>query len=130
MCNNVSKIKFCTCDIGEARLPNIYYWTLSRFIGFRESDILGKLVIPSEDLGNNITTDIILNILNNYQPFDFNYSPDESDTLNIFLSTIDVRHKYFSLIFKNGKWQVGRNPAFVSSTQEIATGTIEVNPEL
>jgi len=126
MCKNVSAIKFCTCEIGTERLPNIYYWRLSRFIGYKKSTIVGKLVIPSADLGNNITTDLVLNILNGDHPFDFEYSSAENDTLNISISTIAVRHKYFSLIFKNGKWQVGGNPAYGSLTEDIASGTIEI----
>ncbi|MBL7733538.1 MAG: hypothetical protein JNM88_20380 [Chitinophagaceae bacterium] len=82
---------------------------------------------PSEDLDNEITTASLLHILNNESPFDFTYTPTERDTLHVSISTVKVRHKYFSLIFRGGKWAEGGNPVLTSRIQTLANGIIEIS---
>ncbi len=131
MCINNEKLTFCTCSEKEVKASDnfdseIYYtWLLTSYIGYKESRIRGKILMPSKDLGKGLTLDRILEILNSdLSYFDFDYHPKELDCFRIKNNLKYPFHQYFSVIYKNNLWQQGSNPAFVSLTKTIAQGRI------
>ncbi len=128
MCTPNTELKFCTCIEGDiAEIKNIYIWTLYRYYGSRESLRRGKVMMPVDDFQNGISVENISLKLNEGNIFDFDYAPEERDSLHIsFNAENSQEYKYFSLIFKNGIWQEGNNPFFTSIQKEIATGEIKV----
>lgn len=126
MCQNNLEIKFCTCAKMVKENMNEYYWVLNRFIGTKENNRRGKIAIPLNDLGNGITTDNIIEFLNKNNCFDFEYLPQDLDTLVISIFKENNHRNYFSLIFKNNSWIKGNNPAFRSIKKPIAEGKVEV----
>lgn len=139
MCINNEKLTFCTCSEKEAKATDnydseIYYtWLLTSYVGYKESRVRGKILMPSEDLGKGLTLSRILEMLNsNLSYFDFDYHPKELDCLRIDNNLKHPFYQYFSVIYKNNLWQKGSNPAFVSLTKTIAQGRISrevIEPE-
>lgn len=59
------------------------------------------------DLGNGIKIDLIIDLMNSNNCFDFDYEPVEKDRLIISNEINNRDYKYFGLIFRNGKWKKG-----------------------
>ncbi len=128
MCASGNEIKFCTCVEGSIdEIKNIYIWTLSRYIGSKESMRRGKIMIPVKDFENGISAENIISKLNTENIFDFEYTAQERDTLHIsFNADTTAEYKYFSLIFRDERWREGRNPFFTSISKKIASGEIKL----
>jgi hypothetical protein len=127
MCTPNTELQFCTCVQGDIyEIKDIYIWTLSSYLGTKESMIRGKIMKSTEDFENGISAENIISKLNHENIFDFEYLPKERDTLDInFNAKNRTEYKYFTLIFRDGIWQKGRNLAFVSIQKEIAQGEIK-----
>jgi hypothetical protein len=125
MCQNGSAIKFCTCDIGEQKEAGVFYWTLYRYVGERTDRILGKIMPASQDLGQGITVHSVLQRLDEGDSFDFDYTPSQRDEMYISMKRETGEHKYFRVIFGDGRWQEECNPVFSSIKKTIAGGTID-----
>jgi hypothetical protein len=128
MCENTSRLKFCTCaELSDSnKNDNSYYWTLSRLVGLKQEHLIGKVLGPTHDLGNGITTDAITQLINEGNCFDFEYIPSENDTLSI--SRRSDNYRYFTLIYRNNQWREGQNPSFISITETIAEGRLDIAP--
>lgn len=128
MCAPGNEITFCTCVEGNIdEIKDIYIWTLSRYIGPKESMRKGKIMIPVKDFENGISAENIISKLNTENIFDFEYTAQERDTLHIsFNAKNTAEYKYFSLIFREGKWQEGRNSVFTSIIKKIAGGEVKI----
>ncbi|SEW33031.1 hypothetical protein SAMN05421841_2357 [Chryseobacterium wanjuense] len=126
MCIPNTELQFCTCVEGNIfDIKDIYIWTLRTFVGLKESDRRGKIMIPVENLGNGITIENVIARLNTGNIFDFEYIPKERDTLHIsFNAKNKSDYKYFSLIYINKIWEQGSNPVFTSISNQIAEGEI------
>ena len=126
MCIPNTELQFCTCVEGNiSDIKDIYIWTLRTFVGLKESDRRGKIMIPVENLGNGITIENVIARLNTGNIFDFEYIPKERDTLHIsFNAKNRSDYKYFSLIYINKIWEQGSNPVFTSISNQIAEGEI------
>lgn len=131
MCTPNTEIQFCTCLEGDIfKNKDIYIWSLNRFIGYKEKnpDFFATFVKPTEDFQNGISAENINSKLNAQNIFDFDYTPQERDTLYISFHAKNRREfKSFNLIFRDGIWQTGRNPHYVSIEKNIARGEIKVN---
>ncbi|MFT6962567.1 MAG: hypothetical protein ACJAWV_002298 [Flammeovirgaceae bacterium] len=73
--------------------------------------VIGMVLIPTPDLGKDISVENILKILNSgEQLFDFNYKPKDLDWLLVInreLKIISRPSVFFKLIYENGKWREG-----------------------
>ncbi len=121
MCELTHQIILCSCaeKNENINLINPHQWTLNRYLGPTESTMRGRLLAPSQFLDDQIGIDQILTEMNLRNCFDFNYTPQERDQLCINNGLENPDYKYFCLIYKNGNWQPGRNPAFKRSKLEI-----------
>jgi len=131
MCINNEKLTFCTCSETQVKSSEnydseIYFtWILTSYIGRKQSRIRGKMLMPSKDLGEGLTLNRILEMLNSgLSYFDFDYHPKELDCFHLSNNLEHTFYQYFSVIYKNNFWQEGRNQAFVSLTKTIAEGRI------
>ena len=128
MCTVQHGFKFCTCEKNESdkpgnKLPE-YTWQLARFAGINHDGPVGSIVGPSGDLGQGLTVQNILQVLNSGTGFDFAYSPADKDCLRIIRSVKDSGHQYMSFLYQNGAWSEGMNPPFTTKTEGIAEGGI------
>jgi len=101
-------------------------WVLTRYLGSRQTSKKGKLLGMSESLGQVIHIAEVIAEMNTRNCFDFEYVPQEKDVFHIDNGLKGAHYQYFSLIFKLGKWEKGRNPAFGRSiTERIARGKVK-----
>ncbi|WP_336690372.1 MULTISPECIES: hypothetical protein [unclassified Chryseobacterium] len=130
MCTPNTELQFCTCTEGDIfEIKNIYIWSLNRYVGYKEKNpfFFASFVKPVEDFSNTISAQNIISKLNEGNIFDFEYLPKEKDTLDIsFNAKNRAEYKYFTIIFRDGIWQKGQNPHYVSVTENIARGEVKV----
>ncbi|MDJ1496070.1 hypothetical protein QNI19_24250 [Cytophagaceae bacterium DM2B3-1] len=127
MCKNTSQLKFCTCIDTPEGTPDpkdTYVWVLSRLVGLKKEHLIGRVMGPTQDLGNGITAETIAQLLNDGNCFDFDYTPSKDDTLSISIRS--GSYQYFTLIFRGQQWEEGNNPSFISIKEQIAKGTLEI----
>jgi hypothetical protein len=131
MCQAKDHFMFCSCVEEELKTiedsrENYFTWSLWKYLGSRQSTLTGKIKIPKKNLGSGISEKAICKQLNSaIHSFDFDYTPRERDTLHIKVPDLEKDFHYFSLIFRDGVWQYGRNPAFASTEEKIASGVIK-----
>lgn len=152
MCKPNSEIHFCTCisvkkktfpEIKKER-PNLeeyekknFIWTLYRYMGEKESSTVGEMVMPVEDIDDQLSAGKILHQLNSKKPFDFKYTPSEGDNLQIrqeyvyksirAISRPDL-YDYMSFIYRNGTWKEEIYNVFTDKIRKFKTGKIKNTP--
>jgi hypothetical protein len=130
MCNTNTGIRFCTCLTKEdapaktgSKLGN-YKWHLTRFKGLDDSGIMGSIVGPSSDLGQGLSAEAILRVLNEGSSFDFAYQPEEKDCLRLTSAVPGSYYEYMSFLYDGHQWIQGMNPPFTTRSEEIAKGDV------
>ncbi|MCB9261716.1 MAG: hypothetical protein H6607_05015 [Flavobacteriales bacterium] len=78
-------------------------WQLDRLLSVQPSDLRIALKPMTPDLGNGITSEAILTLLNSKECFDFDYIPEENDRL---LMRNNHSKDYFAIIFRENKWEI------------------------
>jgi hypothetical protein len=131
MCQAKDHFIFCSCVEEELKTiqdsrENYFTWSLWKYLGSRQSTLTGKIKIPKKNLGSGVSEKAICKQLNSaIHSFDFDYTPRELDTLHIKVPDLEKDFHYFSLIFRDGAWRSGSNPAFGSREEKIASGAIK-----
>jgi hypothetical protein len=106
MCNRGPYFKLCTCDpqnVGE------YSWRLHRGSSFEDNWLMfvGNIAPPTDVVTDaffdeeSFIIDRILFDINNNPAFDFDYTPEEGDTLTLSIGP-DIG---LNLIFKNNQFE-------------------------
>jgi hypothetical protein len=123
MCDFAKGFKLCTCAALEAKLQQppsnikprrkrskaaseqgLYYWTLERVISENEIIAIGRYIFPAESLEHGLDAEWVELNLNVGECFDFAYSPQENDWLQIYPAEKNHRLKYLSFIYRKGAW--------------------------
>ncbi|MGB0870230.1 MAG: hypothetical protein ACPGSD_11595 [Flavobacteriales bacterium] len=130
MCKASKHFIFCSCSTPpESNIADetVYYsWSLSRYLGAKPSMRRGKILKPNHDLGSGIHIDHILNQLNSgIVSFDFEYYPQERDSIDIRIPHPTELIQYFTIIYFNKQWKPGRNNSFTCKTETIKRGKIK-----
>ncbi len=108
MCKETTNIKFCTCeDDSKEKGKEIksFSWSLSREI--ESLNIKGKIKFPANDLGQGVSKEKVLQLLNEGEPFDFSFTPQQHDVFHIGNGKEHPDYEYMSFKFQNGKWVAG-----------------------
>lgn len=100
---------------------NLYIWELKRFIKWNDYKIIGSYKSNITDLGNNITYDTLVNILNKLECFDFEYIPCERDFISIKYS-----NKKMYIYYKDNKWNEGIPPLMKIISKRIGYGYLNI----
>lgn len=107
-------------------IPLIYIWRLSRFIEkYKDSTLIGRYILPSDDIGKGLNAEWILLNLNIENCFDFDYIPNEGDNLKI--SSNEYYSPYISFIFKNNEWVLDHYDPFEEEIKDFAQGLVKNN---
>ena len=141
MCNKIYDFKLCIClDNNEPihhnkktrrnkyksdQIESVeYVWCLLRFIEKTNSREMGRVIMPSSNIGEGLTEDFVLNKLNESNCFDFDYLPRENDSLSLQIKgRFDI---YLAYTFENGKWIIGTNyDAFNDVLENIGEGKLK-----
>ena len=86
MCERGPHFKFCTCDPKDLGKN---FWKLTRGPKYSRSNIMGKFITPANEHPfdkQQFCIDRMLFDLNNEPIFDFEYTPQENDLLEITLN--------------------------------------------
>lgn len=153
MCKTNSEIHFCTCaSISKKQLPirndrevdkaeyekTHYIWTLYKYLGEKDSLMMGDMILPVESLDEELTSEYILNQLNSKNRFDFQYAPSEGDNLQIRKEYVYKSIKriprqdlydYISFIYRNGQWKEEFYDVFSDKTRQIKRGKVQFKDE-
>lgn len=122
MCDQSDKITLCTCDDDNEAAATIgprLTWHLWRRAG--SSGIVGRMVRPSNDLGDGVTFEAVLHALNSGNPFDFDYLPADGDSLTI-RSTAN-ESVFMTFDYSNERWSEGVN-GIAWNWEPVADGTL------
>jgi hypothetical protein len=106
MCDSSKGFKLCTCIGGSQQddKDNKYKWRLLRYEGPSMKVIMGKFHFPVSDLGNGLTSQVVVKGLNARNAFDFDYSPSDGDCVLIRLVPEESRPRYMAFIYRGGEW--------------------------
>ncbi len=139
MCKSGKQIILCSCK-GEEQpvVPHkkskrwqkknppsfAYIWTLSQFVEYFDSMMEGLMCMPDNCLDENLNSDFVLQELNSHNCFDFDCVPKEGDNLKIRRNDAG---KYFSYIFRAGKWEANSYDVFCTKTELIDSGKLTIH---
>jgi hypothetical protein len=108
MCDFENNFVLCTCaegtlqnkEVGE----NIYCWRLHKGVATNSYEI-GRYILPTSHIGKGLSNEFVLQHLNASPAtcFDFDYTPNEGDYLEIF--PFHERHFYLAFIFFQNAWK-------------------------
>lgn len=152
MCKSNSKIHFCTCasvkqvifpysedlKVNRERYQKTHLmWSLYKYLGEKETLIMGEMILPVDSLSDLFTSEKLLPQLNSKNHFDFEYSPSEGDNLQIRkeyvykavkgILRVDL-YDYLSFIFQSGKWEEGVYDIFGERIRKFKKGKIKRTP--
>ncbi len=137
MCKASKTIRFCSCEDNLVKatkhLKSIFYvWTLDRVVGFSDSGMDGLAMFPSEQL-DELLPEFILKELNSKKLFDFDYIPQDNDSLQIKRVNPKKRYEKKELIgdhlnfyFEFGEWHIGYISPFTYNLKVYKNGKVEV----
>ncbi len=105
----------------QEKKPIEYVWRLYKYLGLSKEKELGRYRFPSDDVGNGLTSNYVLQELNNRNCFDFDYTPNEGD--NLLISTTESYNR-IEFIFRKGKWVEDHYSPFDDEYLEFDNGKI------
>ena len=146
MCELDKNLKFCTCIVEKKVIhnqnsrrnkklkpekTNEYIWFLSRFLSHFEPVMEGMLNMPSHQLNDTLTNEIVLENLNQKDKncFDFDYIPCEGDSISVKFDGDEKRshlYDFLSFVYENDAWRVGMHDGFSTTTQLLQKGIVEI----
>ena len=151
MCNRTEKLKLCACsDMNPEKIQELYAdeikclgkkdflkvirWKLNQYLGREWSGMDGLMVMPSQNLIQELNEGFILKELNGPNCFDFDYHPKEGDNLMFEIGWLfnkrgkkikrELEYKYSSYIFKNGEWKADVYHPLYEKTEIINEGVL------
>ena len=150
MCKPDREIHFCSCasiapipypdnlEKGNVNLDDYtkthFIWKLNRYLGEKDSGMMGEMVMPLQRLSEDLTTGNLIIELSRKDIFDFDYNPIEGDELIIREEYIYKAIKgksrpelydFMSLIYKAGSWMDDFYDIFSERTRNFKKGKIK-----
>ncbi|WP_420572351.1 hypothetical protein [Kordia sp.] len=137
MCQVSQTIKFCSCSdkLAEAtkHVKSIYYiWKIERVVGINDFAMDGLLMEDPKQL-DELSADAILKELNSKNLFDFDYKPQDNDSLEIKRVNPKKKHHKKKLIGSHlnfyyliDKWHIGYPDAFTYQHEMYKKGNVKV----
>lgn len=153
MCKPNSEIHFCTCatinkkllpikndrEVDKAEYEKTHYiWTLHKYLGEKDSLMMGDMIMPVESLDEQLNSKSVLYQPNLKNRFDFEYAPSEGDNLQIRKQYVykNIRGilradllEYMSFIYRNCQWKEDAYDVFNDKTKQIKRGKVQYKDE-
>lgn len=136
MCENAANITFCTCEPKPSAVHNknsrrarkdkavqevrSYRWSLHKITGLSQQTLDGLLIEPNHEFSKELTGESILKEINRRNCFDFDYEPNQGDSLEIYESG----GRFISFIFEKEKWIIGSPNPFTHQVTKINSGSV------
>lgn len=152
MCESDLEIHFCTCasmqkEIFPSQFRNIdnnrneyektrLIWKFYGYIGEKDSIMMGDMIMPVDQMDQDLTTNFLIKQLNSGNSFDFDYSPAQVDNLEIRKEYIYKKEKgqprrdlynFISFIYRNRKWKDDVYNVFSDKIKRLNKGKICIN---
>ena len=136
MCQKASQITFCTCELEGKVIHNkksrrnamnpqqevkSYRWSLQKIAGLAEHSMDGLLMEPDYEFSIELTDERILAAMNSRNCFDFEYEPQEGDSLSI---SEKPSGKFMQFLFKDGSWKNGGHNPFIHQLENFNSGNV------
>jgi len=136
MCKDLERIRFCSCpenlDLSKSDKEVNYIWILERVRALDTSGMLGLTMLPSQQL-DQLIPEFIVQELNSKHLFDFEYQPQDNDSLRIERVDRSKSEKreylfgeYLNFRFANGSWHIGQVPPFSYHLDVHKNGKVEI----
>ncbi|WBX77978.1 hypothetical protein PG911_06900 [Tenacibaculum ovolyticum] len=152
MCKRTSKLELCSCaDMSVKRIKLLYSeeiklldrkdifkvvrWKLNKYISEEWSGMDGLMIMPSDNLTQELSQKYILKELNESNCFDFEYEPNNGDNLIFEIGWLfnkwgkriktKMEYEYSSFIFENDKWEINSYNPFYEKTEIIKEGIVK-----
>ena len=154
MCKSDLEIHFCICASIQKEIfpsPHLimetnraeyektqFIWQLSHYIGKKDSGMMGEMIMPVDQLDQDLTAHFLTKQLNSRNIFDFDYSPTEGDNLEFREEYIYKKVKGeprpdlyndMSFIFRNGAWIDDVYDVFNDKIKGFKKGNIKYIPQ-
>ena len=154
MCESSLVLQFCSCE--GADVPAIHnqssrkykkqfnskeylihqlVWTLYKYKGKEDAGEMGRMFMPQNKIGEDLTASFVVEQLNTATCFDFEYEAQEGDNLVIHFNHAKNRlpkkdqhkiHYYMSFIFKAGIWEEDFYDAFSDQVEKFNSGKLNL----
>lgn len=142
MCENTGNMTFCSCEIKPGEVfhnknfrrgrknkavqgGRSYRWSLHKITGLSQQTMDGLLMEPDHMFNEELTGESILKEINGRNCFDFDYEPNQGDSLEIYESG----GKFISFIFENGSWNIGSPNPFTHQVMKFNSGSVRFQKE-
>ena len=147
MCQPDKEIHLCSCAsitpipypankeiIDEEYTKTHFIWKLNRYLGEKDTGMIGEMVMPLQRLSDDLTIDKLIIELTRNDIFDFEYDPKKGDELIIREEYIyklikgqrrPELYEFMSLIYNDGCWQVDFYNVFDDKTRRFKKGIIK-----
>lgn len=136
MCEALETIKFCSCeenlDLSKSEKDRHYIWILSRVREINTSGVMGLTLLPGFEL-DELIPEFIVEELNSKYLFDFEFDPQENDSLRI--ERIDRKKNqrdeylfgnYLNFYFRKGEWHIGQTNPFMFHSEVHKNGHVTI----
>ena len=147
MCEFENGMKFCTCEANsikfrgprtfrridgkleivvapkDKKIPLEYIWELFRFEGKVPITEIGRYMMPINDLGKGLNAEWIALNLNCEDCFDFEYTPNEGDSLKI--SENVTLGPYISFVFRDKEWTIDHHYPWSTQISDLKKGRVK-----
>lgn len=116
-----------------------YIWTLYKYLGEKDSLMMGNMVMPVESLDEELTSQYLLQQLNSQNRFDFECSPSEGENLQIRKEYVykHIRgiqrpdlYDYLSFVYRNCNWKEEVYDVFTDKTKQINKGKVQFKNDI
>ena len=147
MCKPDSQIHLCSCaSIASIPYPNKefnleqytkthFVWRLKRYLGNKDSGMMGEMVMPLQRLSEELTVDHLIIELTKNDIFDFDYAPKDGDELIVREEYIykaikgkprPELYNYMSLIYRDDSWEDDVYNLFAQKTRRYKQRIIKI----
>lgn len=139
MCKNKIHFTLCTCLTKETTQGEKSFkilWKLNRFVKHEWIGMDGMVIEPIKMFTHQITHEFIKEEMNARNCFDFDYNPEEGDSIILEYFQNSKRKKtkkmnqpkngYMSFIFKKDQWIIENYNPFYDQTQELNKGLVKI----
>ncbi|WP_430409713.1 hypothetical protein [Kordia sp.] len=137
MCKASETIRFCSCadnlENASKHSKSIYYvWTIERILGINDFAMDGLLMEDPKQL-DELVAETILRKLNSKNLFDFDYKPQDNDSLEIKRVNPKKRYQkkkcigtHLNFYYLFNKWHIGYADVFTYQLESYKNGKVEI----
>ena len=137
MCKAIETITFCSCeenlDLSKSDADLNYIWILERVESIKSIKLVGMTMVPTNQL-DQLSDEFVVKALNSKHLFDFDYEPNENDSLTIErVNRKELKFsegfvgEYLRFKFSEGQWIIGQVNIFHYHLEVYKNGKVKIS---